>query len=699
MTIKEILGFGLCALALCGCGDVAPEPGSPIGESSAALALSKEQPSPQPFDPSRGLLLEGTVVTMDAAHHVLQHAKLLVRGDRIVSIWQGEHPPAGIWVGSAVRVALGPSALIFPGMINLHDHPSYDALPLWLAPSSHAQPELGRPLGTEPYANRYQWNAMHGHASPEQARLIATPHSALTSPQGLNLETEVVKYAKIKGLLGGQTTSQGATSTPAIDGVLSRNVDSPNFGRQAIGSTVGAIGDASASDVGQLVAGMRFGLVDAWLFHLAEGVRDADRRPGDPDSSRAEFKTLKSDGLLTDTTVVVHGVALEASDFEAMRTAPSIRSDGSGDGLGAKLVWSPLSNLLLYGHTANVYEAVAAGVTVSLGTDWSPSGSRNLLGELKIADIALRDPAVLGASRKLLPELAIEGKSNEAVERAERALDQLMVDMVTRNPAATVRWQNQVGSLEAGKAADLFVISGEPDRKRQAMPRSPYRSLIDATERDVRLVVVGGEPLVGDVDVLEQLKPGDMEVIASGCGCYQKAIDVTRTGVEKGGETVAAIQRLLSDGLTALGGDAPPASGGPAELSNTYSYLKQHLALPFPMSDEQFLQFVLIPIAGTIDGKLNAERVQLTPLLTDEDDFLFDVLGTRTEPASGLISDATPPFGLYLANFNQQSNGDNPFAPAAFEDRWYLLQPEHGVGRGRGHACDCGISGGTSCDR
>lgn len=696
MTIKEILGFAVGALVLCGCSDGAREQGSPIGEAAAALTLPKHQPTPLPFDPARGLLLEGTVVTMDAAHRVLEHAKLLVRGDRIVNIWQGEHPPPGTQLGDAIHVDLGPSALIFPGMINLHDHPSYDALPLWPAPSSHAQPELGRPLGSEPYANRYQWNAMHGHASPEQARLIVTPHFALTSPEGLNLETEVIKYAKIKGLLGGQTTSQGATSTPASDGVLSRNVDSPNFGRQAIGSTVGALGDASPSDVGQLVAGMRFGLVDAWLFHLGEGVRDGDRRPGDPDSSRAEFETLKSDGLLTDMTVVVHGVALEASDFEAMRAARSTRLDGSGDGLGAKLVWSPLSNLLLYGRTANVYEALAAGVTVSLGTDWSPSGSRNLLGELKIADIALRDPAVLGASRHLLPELAVEGKNGEAAERAERALDQLIVDMATRNPAATVRWQNQVGSLEAGKAADLFVISADPDRPRhRPAPRSPYRSLIDATERDVRLVVVGGEPLVGDVDVLEQLKPDDAEVIASGCGCYQKAIDVTRPGVEKGGETVAEIQRMLSDGLAALGGDAPPANGGPAELSNTYSYLKQHVVLPFPMTDAQFRQFVLIPIAGTIDGKLNLERVQLTPILTDEDDFLFDVLGARTDPATGLISDVTPPFGLYSANFNQQSNGDNPFAAASFEDRWYPLQSERGAGRG--HACNCG--GGTSCDR
>ena len=41
---------------------------------------------------------------------------------------------------------------------------------------------------------------------------------------------------------------------------------------------------------------------------------------------------------------------------------------------------------------------------------------------------------------------------------AERALNQLLVEMVTINPATTVRWDDQVGSIEIGKAADLLVI-------------------------------------------------------------------------------------------------------------------------------------------------------------------------------------------------------------------------------------------------
>lgn len=636
-----------------------------VGTLSATRAFAR-----QPFDPARGIVLRGTIVTMDDQHRVLENGSLLVRNDQIIALWQGKRPPTGTPIGDALIVDLGPSALIFPGMINLHNHPTFNMLRLWPAPSSHVQPAAGRPFGTEPYANRYQWNRMFGAAPPEERRLIDSPQVAL-SPQGLNLQAEVIKYAEVEALVGGETSLQGAPSLAATDDLLARNVDGVNFGRAPIESYVGQIDSLTGTDLALLLGRIHIGATDAWLVHLAEGVRDVDRRPNDPTSSRNEFATLKSKGLLTDATLVVHGVALEPPDFVEMRAAASSRLDGSGDGLGAKLVWSPLSNLLLYGRTANVYEAMAADVLVSLGTDWTPSGSRNLLAELKVADLTLRNAALLGSSRALLADLSVDGKHGRDAADAERALDRLLVDMVTRNPAKSVRWYDKVGSIEAGKTADLFVLT-EPRHVRHAgLPASPYRHLIDATERDVRLVLVGGEPLVGDVALMQQLKPGDYETISSPCGCYQKAVDVTKTGVPQGSQTLAVVEQTLSDALTALGGDHPPAGGGPADDSNTYSYLKQHIPLPFPMTDGQFRQFVLVPVAGTVGGKLNLERLMLPPLLTDDDDFFFDLLGARTDPATGLIDDPTPPFLLYPSNANHVTDGINPFAADMFEDRWY----------------------------
>ena len=61
-------------------------------------------------------------------------------------------------------------------------------------------------------------------------------------------------------------------------------------------------------------------------------------------------------------------------------------------------MWSPFSNLWLYRGTTDVLGARAAGVRICLGADWSPSGSKNLLGELKVVD--LWNKAKLGGELK-----------------------------------------------------------------------------------------------------------------------------------------------------------------------------------------------------------------------------------------------------------------------------------------------------------
>jgi 5-methylthioadenosine/S-adenosylhomocysteine deaminase len=606
------------------------------------------------WDPARGVLITGaTVVTMDDRHTVIPHGRVLVRDERIVAVWSGPTPPEGVEVGDPSVIEAGPQDLLFPGLINLHSHPNFNHLHAWPAPSAHAIPANAK-SGLDPYANRYQWGgAAPANAPPEHRRLVTNAAAVLGDPAGLGLDGEIVKYAEVAALLGGETAIQGAARNPESDGVLARNVDNDAFDTRIAPPRVGPIASFDATG---LLAEMAAGAVDAWLVHLAEGVPDGDRRSGDTVSSRAEFATLKAKGLLTDMTVVVHGTALERSDFAEMRAAD------------AKLVWSPLSNMLLYGTTTDVYAALVEGVSVSLGTDWTPSGSRTLLQELKIADVALRDVRLLGDGRDEIPAFAIDGKQGLERRQAENALDRALVDMVTRNPALALRWYERVGSVEPGKVADLLLVRRPSQSPALGLPPTVYRDLIDATERDVRLVLVGGDPLAGDVELLAALKPSDHEVVTSSAGGFAKAVDVTTNEiVPEGGETLARLTTELQLGLAALGGDHPSTAGGPGPPTNTYSYLRENVAggaaagLPDPV-----FNFLLGTSVGVLpDGSLNLERVQLAPLLAADDDFLLHLLHGDLSPATGLLADTTPPFALYPANLNHVGVLGNPFSTIA----------------------------------
>ena len=643
---------------------------------AVVLMVTTAAPGTQPvlaFSASPpAILLEGTIVTMNAAREVIQHGFVLVRDGRIAAVWRGAHPPRGVDLSGVVRVPLGPHSYIYPGLINLHDHPFYGVLPLWLPPSSHRQPGVGRPLGTEPYGNRYQWNTAGLTQPVEAARLIANPSTILTDGAALGRLIDVIKFGKARMILGGTTSTQGGGSDPAYESLLARNVESINFGRQRILSRVEGIGTLNANDAEALRSAMAAGLIDAWLVHLAEGVRDGDRRAGDTISSRAEFRELDAKGLLTDATVIVHGVGLEPEDFFEMAHAPASRADGVGDGHGAKLVWSPLSNLLLYGRTAAIYDALGAGVLVSLGTDWTPSGSPNLLTELKVADRTLRDVRLLGEGRGLVSRLtAGHGNADRGV--AELALDQLLVEMVTINPATTIRWDDQVGSIEVGKAADLLVIDGRSaPGHAKGTPKSPYRRLIDATERDVSLVMVGGIAQAGDVEAMSSLKPGDFEVVSSQAGCFDKGIDLTAPSIPTGRDTLTEISARVADGMRALGGDHPPAGGGPSSpLVNTWSYLKARIPGASALSDVAFNFGLAFYFGTTSDGKVNLEAMTPPPLFTIDDHWWFATLASVRDAVTGVTLDFAPPYAPYAWNANHDTPLGNPLATPLFHDRWY----------------------------
>ncbi|HET9481135.1 MAG TPA: lamin tail domain-containing protein, partial [Candidatus Polarisedimenticolia bacterium] len=416
---------------------------------------------------ARRYMLRGTLVTMDqtlALPDRIFPGALHIQGDRILDVLHAGDPPP---TDAAGALAVQTGALIFPGLMNIHDHMTFNTLPAWDVPG------LMQDVS--------DWTSLDDYR-----RHVRYPDSILTDPPYYALLPEVGKYAEAKALMAGTTAEQGSFPLSAgFTNHLARNIDLTNFGADKVRQRALSVLDSTfqTTEAPSLVAAMDAGDVDAWLVHLSEGTG------GD---APLEFSVLRDACLVRSETTIIHGTALTPAELDEAAAA------------GMKLIIAPTSNFLYYGGTADVVGAVQRGIPVSLSTDWSPAGDKNLLASLKTT--ALLNSTLWGGA---LTDLQI-------------------VEMVTTSPARTLNWCGKVGALRPGMFADLAVVAGDP--------AAPYQALIGATEEDVVLTVVGGDPLYGRAGLLQEFKPGDFETLSATCG-FEAAIDVTDATVPGGTQT------------------------------------------------------------------------------------------------------------------------------------------------------------------
>ena len=140
-----------------------------------------------------------------------------------------------------------------------------------------------------------------------------------------------------------------------------------------------------------------------------------------------------------------------------------------------KVMHCPGSNLKLGSGIAPVPEMRARGITVSLGADGAACNNRlDMFEEMRLA-------AVLQAVRR-----------RPGVLTARDALF-----MATRAGARTLGLDDEIGSLEVGKRADVIVV--DRDRPHLAPGPDPYSTLVYAARgSDVRTTIVDGRVLVHD---------------------------------------------------------------------------------------------------------------------------------------------------------------------------------------------------------
>jgi len=436
-----------------------------------------------PVDPMDGptFALGGRVVTMDGHDSVVDDGVVYVRDGSIAAVQKANVDPPPEFEGVKVLETKG---TIYPGLIDLHDHLSYNALQLWDVPKL--------------FTNRDQWAQ-----GDTYRKLVTGPMKVLAhTPEYV---PAIVRYVEAKCLVAGTTTAQGIALS-SYSGIqrfykgIVRNVEQTDEDELPEAGT--HIADVAAKDWAKFLK--RLESFDCLLLHLSEGTDKA---------AHDHFLALQApsgEWAVTSALAGIHCVALEKKDFEVLAKA------------GASMVWSPLSNLLLYGKTADTSLAHAAGVLTALGPDWSPSGSKNLLGELKVA--------------RLVDSLNGGGLS-----------DVELIALATRNPAKILRWDEHLGSVEAGKRADLLVVSGAGG--------DAHAHLFTRSEHDVELVVVNGVPRYGASTVMRKLLgEAAAQAEAGSAGGRARLLFLTQaTGDPVVGKvTLKEATELLTDGLRRL---------------------------------------------------------------------------------------------------------------------------------------------------
>ena len=389
---------------------------------------------------SNQVALRGTLVTPT---EVIADGTILISGDRIAAVGKDVAVPAGVKV-------IETGGFIYPGLIDLHDHLTWNFLPRW------------KP--NREFNNRYEWQAV-----PEYKIVLTTPEGKVFDA-GLACDTE--QYAEVKAIVGGATSVVGSLNQwkqppdkQKCDEGLARNLDFYSGLYPADPAKPGNVEklrnevfplELSETDVTSIKKGLTDGTLTAFIVHLSEG------KPTDAAANR-EFRMFKARGFLRPGVSIIHGVALHDLEFKQMKDAQ------------VGLIWSPRSNIALYGDTTDVRAARQNSLTLAIAPDWSPTGSNGMLQELKYA-------ATWNA-----------GQSPPVFTDAE------LVQMATVNPAQLAHLDSMIGSLAPNHKGDLLIVrSKESDA---------YRALLHANPADVQLVMVGGIPLYGDPELVERLAP------------------------------------------------------------------------------------------------------------------------------------------------------------------------------------------------
>jgi len=411
------------------------------------------------------VVTNGTVVTMDAQRHVLENGAVAVRGDSIVAVG----PSADIAAQyDAAKIVDARGAIVMPGLINGHAHAAMSlfrgvaddlALDDWL--KKYIFPAEARNV-TEDFV---MWGTRLGML--EMLRGGITTYADMYYFE--DAVARVTKEAGMRGVLGETILDFPAPDNKTVAQALEYTQKFIEHWKGdpliVAAAAPHSMYTCSAKTLQEAAALARRNHAPI-LIHVAEA-------PFELQLSREKYGItpvgyLAREGILGPDVTGAHCVWVDQADIATLVQ------------YGVGCTNNPSSNMKTAAGVSPVVDMLAAGAAVGLATDGAASNN----------------------NQDMFEEMDLAAKLQKITRMDSRALPaEQVVEMATIGGARAVHLEKLIGSLEAGKKADLIVVDTTAPH---ATPMyNVYSQLVYALKAtDVRSVVIGGKMVMEDRKML-----------------------------------------------------------------------------------------------------------------------------------------------------------------------------------------------------
>ena len=411
------------------------------------------------------VVTNGTVVTMDAQRHVIENGAVAVRGDSIVAVG----PSADIAAQyDAAKIVDARGAIVMPGLINGHAHAAMSlfrgmaddlALDDWL--KKYIFPAEARNV-TEDFV---VWGTRLGML--EMLRGGITTYADMYYFE--DAVARVTKEAGMRGVLGETILDFPAPDNKTVAQALEYTQKFIEHWKGdpliVAAAAPHSMYTCSAKTLQEAAALARRNHAPI-LIHVAEA-------PFELQLSREKYGItpvgyLAREGILGPDVTGAHCVWVDQADIATLVQ------------YGVGCTNNPSSNMKTAAGVSPVVDMLAAGAAVGLATDGAASNN----------------------NQDMFEEMDLAAKLQKITRMDSRALPaEQVVEMATIGGARAVHLEKLIGSLEAGKKADLIVVDTTAPH---ATPMyNVYSQLVYALKAtDVRSVVIGGKMVMEDRKML-----------------------------------------------------------------------------------------------------------------------------------------------------------------------------------------------------